>query len=42
MKAVVFIKPGQVEVPDVPKPKIDGDNRALIRVIRASVCGSDL
>lgn len=42
MKAVVFIKPGQVEVQAVPKPKIDGDNQALIRVIRASVCGSDL
>lgn len=42
MKAAVFIKPGQVEVQEVPKPQIDGDNQAIIRVIRASVCGSDL
>ncbi|EHO54262.1 alcohol dehydrogenase catalytic domain-containing protein [Lentilactobacillus kisonensis] len=42
MKAAVFIKPGQVEIQEVPKPQIDGDNQALIHVVRASVCGSDL
>ncbi|KWU12362.1 molecular chaperone GroES [Lactobacillus crispatus] len=42
MKAAVFVEPGKVEVREVPKPKIDGENQAIIRVIRASVCGSDL
>jgi threonine dehydrogenase-like Zn-dependent dehydrogenase len=42
MKAAVFVKPGQMIVKEVPKPKIDGDNQAIIRVVRASVCGSDL
>lgn len=42
MKAAVFMEPGKVEIHDVPKPTIDGDNQAIIRVVRASVCGSDL
>ena len=42
MKAAVFMEPEKVEIHDVPKPTIDGDNQAIIRVVRASVCGSDL
>lgn len=42
MKAAVFIEPGKVEIKEVPNPKIDGDNQAIIRIVRASVCGSDL
>lgn len=42
MKAAVFMEPGKVEIHDVPKPTIDGDNQVIIRVVRASVCGSDL
>lgn len=42
MKAAVFIEPGKVEVKEVPKPQIDGDNQAIIRIVRASACGSDL
>ncbi|MDE3752033.1 alcohol dehydrogenase catalytic domain-containing protein [Pediococcus pentosaceus] len=42
MKAAVFIEPGKVEVKEVPKPQVDGDNQAIIRIVRASVCGSDL
>lgn len=42
MKAAVFVEPGKVEVKEVEKPKIDGENQAIIRVIRASVYGSDL
>lgn len=42
MKAAVFIEPGKVEVKEVPKPQIDGDNQAIIRIVRASVCCSDL
>ncbi len=42
MKAAIFIEPGKVEIKEVPKPQIDGDNQAIIRIVRASVCGSDL
>lgn len=42
MKAAVFIEPGKVEIKEVPNPQIDGDNQAIIRIVRASVCGSDL
>lgn len=42
MKAAVFIAPGQIEVQETAKPEIDGENQAIIRVVRASVCGSDL
>ncbi|KRN28746.1 alcohol dehydrogenase [Lactobacillus selangorensis] len=42
MKAGVFIKPGQVEVKEFPKPTIEKPGDAIIRVVRASVCGSDL
>lgn len=42
MKAAVFTAPGQIEVKEVTKPVIDGKNQAIIRVVRASVCGSDL
>lgn len=39
MKAAVFVEPGKVEVKEVEKLKIDGENQAIIRVICASVCG---
>lgn len=38
MKAAVFIAPGQIEVQETAKPEIDGENQAIIRVVRASVC----
>lgn len=42
MKATVFIKPGQVEVQNLDKPVIEKETDAIIRVVRACVCGSDL
>lgn len=42
MKAAVFIKPGEVDVQDVEKPTIQKPTDAIIRIVRASVCGSDL
>ncbi|KRK56891.1 zinc-dependent alcohol dehydrogenase family protein [Fructilactobacillus fructivorans] len=42
MKATEFIKPGDVELVDTPKPKIEKPTDAIIKVVRASVCGSDL
>ena len=34
MKAAVFVEPGKVEVKEVEKPKIDGENQAIIRKLR--------
>lgn len=42
MKAAVFIKPGQVEAQDVAMPTIQKPTDAIIKIVRASVCGSDL
>lgn len=42
MKSAYFIEKGKVEVRDLPQPKIEKDTDALIRVVRACVCGSDL
>lgn len=42
MKATVFEKVRDVEVKEVPKPKIMTPNDAVVKVLRACVCGSDL
>lgn len=42
MKAAIFVKPGQIEMQEVDKPTIQGSRDAVIKTVRASVCGSDL
>lgn len=42
MKAAVFVEPGKMEVREFPKPVIEKPTDAIIRVVRACVCGSDL
>lgn len=42
MRAATFIKPGQMEIRDYPMPTIQKPTDAIIKVIRACVCGSDL
>lgn len=42
MKAAIFVEPGKMVVKEMPKPKIKKPTDAIIRVIRACVCGSDL
>ncbi|NVY96728.1 zinc-dependent alcohol dehydrogenase family protein [Lactobacillus sp. DCY120] len=42
MKAAVFLKAGKVEVQNIPKPKLQKPTDAIIKIVRASVCGSDL
>lgn len=42
MKAAVFLGPGKVETQDVPKPQLQKPTDAIIKIVRASVCGSDL
>lgn len=42
MRAVAFIEPGKVEIKEVDRPKIEKPTNAIIKNVRASVCGSDL
>ncbi len=42
MKATAFMGPGKVEIQEIAKPAIKNAGDAIIKVIRASVCGSDL
>ena len=42
MKKAMFVKAGQMAVKDAEIPKIQGDDDVILKVVRASVCGSDL
>ncbi|MDW5562618.1 MAG: glutathione-independent formaldehyde dehydrogenase [Methanomassiliicoccus sp.] len=42
MKAVVYDGPGSVDVKEVPDPRIEGPNDAIIRMTTSAICGSDL
>lgn len=42
MKAATFIESGKMVITEVPKPTIEKETDAVIRIIRACVCGSDL
>ena len=42
MKAVVFHKPGHVQIDTVPEPKIEDPEDILLRVTSTAICGSDL
>ena len=42
MKAATYQGVGEVKVIDVPKPSINGDDQALIRITLGAICGSDL
>lgn len=42
MKAAVFVEPGKVAVHEVKKPIIQKPTDAILKIVRACVCGSDL
>lgn len=42
MKAVVYRAPYQVAVEEVPEPRIEAPNDAIIKVTSTNICGSDL
>ena len=42
MKALVFHRPGHVEVNDVPDPVIEESEDIILRVTSTAICGSDL
>ncbi|WP_028067845.1 zinc-dependent alcohol dehydrogenase family protein [Solirubrobacter soli] len=42
MRAALFVEPGRIEVGDRPDPAIAEPTDAIVRVVLACVCGSDL
>ena len=42
MKTTVFEKPGKVVLKDFPMPDIQEPKNAIVKILRACVCGSDL
>ncbi len=42
MKAVVFHRPYELAVEDVPEPKITDPNEVIVEVTSTAICGSDL
>jgi alcohol dehydrogenase len=42
MKTAVFIEPGKMAVQELPKPTIQDPKDAILKIVRACVCGSDL
>ena len=42
MKQTFFVKKGEVAIKETEKPAIEQSTDAIIRIVRASVCGSDL
>ena len=42
MKALTWQGPNDLRVTDVPDPKIEQPNDAIIRVTSTAICGSDL
>lgn len=42
MKAAIFNEPGNMTVTNMDRPQIQAPHDAIIRVVRACVCGSDL
>lgn len=42
MKAVVFHDVGDIRLEDVPEPKLERDNDAIVRITASAICGTDL
>ncbi len=42
MKAVVFHGVGDIRLDDVPEPKIQESNDAIVRLTSSAICGTDL
>ena len=42
MRAAIYQQPGLVEVQDVPDASLSAPTDAVVRVVRACICGSDL
>jgi alcohol dehydrogenase len=42
MKALTYAGPGKTAIVDKPIPKIENSNEAILRMVRTTICGTDL
>lgn len=42
MKAATYVAPGQLELIDQPKPEILAPTDAVVRLLKTTICGTDL
>src|SRR5271169_3147582 len=42
MKALVYLGPGKKAVEDRPMPKIAGPTDAIVKILKTTICGTDL
>ena len=42
MKGLVYGGPGKIELKDIPKPHIEKPTDALVKLLRTTICGTDL
>lgn len=42
MKALVYLGPGKIQLSDRPKPKVQLPTDAIVRVLKTTICGTDL
>ncbi len=42
MKGLVYGGPGKIELKDIPKPGIEKPTDALVKIIKTTICGTDL
>lgn len=42
MKALIYDGPGKTKIVDKPIPKIQNPNEAVLKMVRTTICGTDL
>jgi len=42
MKALVYRGPGQKAIEDRPKPEIQAPGDAIVKIVKTTICGTDL
>lgn len=42
MKAFTYDGPGKTKVVDKPKPQVENPNEAVLKMVRTTICGTDL
>lgn len=42
MKGLVYGRPGKIEFKDIPKPGIEKPTDALVKIVKTTICGTDL
>ena len=42
MKALTYLRPGKKEVMEKPKPKIEKETDAIVKITKTTICGTDL